>query len=360
MRSELGRRVAVSPFEELTHLRREVLDGSIRYPAEHQRSLVSRLNGPDRDFRGALWELFWFNMCTRLGGQKPDVEWRNTAGSLKSVDFYVPHFGVAGLAVEVSCLSEWDDDVLRSFYMSDLMAACQQGVVAPHHFLNIRLVAWTARLPDIGQVVKQIHDWVVEDLWVSDATSAVGGRLRLAFADVGWTFSIEAVPTVAHWDEAWFVWVGEGGLINIGQRIAERLRRKAEKAEAAVGVPFVIAIAETGGFVGSARWHRVNALYGEDVIHLRQDGTSARGRGGNGFFVGPTGWRNPKVSAVAFTGQQLPDFERREVEWWINGGAGVELDTELLAHSGDVLAIRDGQLQILRRRSSEWELAGVE
>lgn len=359
MRSELGRRIATGESQELASLRAAVLEGWNRYPEDHRLGLATRLMGPDHDFRGALWELFWFHMCSRLNSGAPQVEWRNNNGTPKSVDFYVSQFA-DGVGVEVSCLSEHNIEVMRSFYISDLLAACQEGVLAPHHYLNIRLLARTDRLPEVRLVVKQIHDWVMDDLWTSIPTSAKHGRLRLVFENAGWIFDVEAVPTVAHWDASWFGFIGDGGIINIGERIEERLRRKAVKAAAVVGVPFVIAIAETGGFVGSARWHRVNALYGSDVLHLREDGTTTRGRGENGFFLGPTGWRNPAVSAVAFTGQQLPDFDRWEVEWWLNSGAQAELDAHLLAQSGDVVSVRDGQLQILRRGTETWEVTPVE
>lgn len=359
LRSELGRRIATSESPDLVSLRAAVLGGWDRYPEDQRLGLVTRLYGPDHDFRGALWELFWFHLCSRLNGHLPHVEWRNNNGTPKSVDFYLPQFA-DGVGIEVSCLSEHNAEVMRSFYMSDLLAELQKGVLAPHHYLGIRLLARTERLPDIRQVVRQVHDWVMDDLWVTVAASAKHGRLRLVMEDAGWIFDVEAVPTVAHWDATWLGFIGESGIINIGERIEERLRRKSVKSAAVVGLPFVIAIAETGDFVGSSRWHRVNALYGSDVIHLRADGTSTRGRGENGFFLGPTGWRNPSVSAVAFTGKQLPDFDQWEIEWWLNGGAAMELDAGLLAESGDVVSVRDEQLQILRRGSDTWAVTPVE
>ena len=359
MRSELGRRIATGESQESASLRTSVLDGWNRYPEDHRLGVATRLRGPDHDFRGAIWELFWFHMCSRLNGEFPQVEWRNNSRTPKSVDFYLPHFA-NGVGIEVSCLSEHNAEVMRAFYVSDLLAACRQGVLAPHHYLSIQLLSHTDRFPDVRLVVKQIYDWVMDDLWTSTPASAKHCRLRLVFEDAGWTFEVEAVPTAAHWDVGRFGFIGEGGIIDIGERIDERLRLKAAKAAAIEGVPFVIAIAETGGFVGSARWHRVNALYGSDLVHLHEDGTATRGRGENGFFLGPTGWRNAAVSAVAFTGLQLPDFDRWEVEWWLNGGAEEPLDAQLLAESGDVVSVRDGQLQILRRGTATWEVTPVE
>lgn len=352
LRSELGRRIAISGSEEMEALRDHVIRCWHRYPSAHRKSLTTRLQERDNHFRAALWELFWFQTCSVLGGQDPVVEWRNVHHEAKSIDFFMPTFG-GGMAVEVSCLSDRDLEVLKSFYVSDLLEAVSTGVLAPHHYLSLRIVEWSETLPDINRVVLQIRDWVLDDLWYSDAGSPAKGRLRLAL-EAGWIFSIDALPTVAHWGSTWVSCVGEGGVVNLDERIRDRLQARLAKASAIAKVPYVIAIAETGGFVGSARWHRVNALYGSDVVRYRPDGTWTRGRGGDGFFLGQKEWNHPEVSAVVFTGEALPDFDVPKIEWWLNGDPAMPLDATLLSQSGDVVAVRDGELQMLSRGSSEW------
>lgn len=354
--SELGKRLAVSPSQNATQIREAVKEIWNRYPNEHKVGLLGRLKGADSHFRGALWEMFWFNLCARWGLQDPIVEWSQKVGNGKTVDFYLPNF-TGGIAIEVSSLNEYNAEVLKEFFMSDLMEACREKILAPHHYIHIQIAKWTTRLPDISRVVEGIQDWALEDLWVTDPNLAQQGRLRLTYEDDGWILTVEAVPTKAHWGEPWISRIGEARQIDLGQRIEERLREKVEKANSLTNIPFVLAIAETGGLVGNARWHRVNALYGNDLIHIWDNGTHTSGRGENGFFFGPTGWCNPQVSAVAFTGDWLPDFENGAIEWWLNEGAQLKLDATLLAQSGDVITIKDGVLQILRQGTQNWETA---
>ncbi len=91
---------------------------------------------------------------------------------------------------------------------------------------------------------------------------------------------------------------GKGGLIDDRGSLLAVLKSKPGRY-GALGLPYVIAVLETGQFASTqSDWHRIGALYGSDQVTWGPGTPVRRTRAPDGFWVGPKGAQNRRVSGA--------------------------------------------------------------
>lgn len=309
-----------------------------RYPIGRPRDTLQQRLGSqaNEQFRGATWELFWFETVYALD---PAVTVEvSESGNVKTVDLVSPRLN---LAVEVSSISELNSELSLAYWESDLHTLLDSAL---HHvgvFLSLQVVRSGDELPDHRDVGAAVTEWVFRELWPKEGGTQ--GHFRLQFHDLDFVIDFSAVRMTS--DLGAVCSLKGFGPDDTAERIRQRLEDKAKKKSAVPDRPLLLAIADPLQLFGAPRFSRLNALMGDDILLISTNGEATPARRANGFLLGDGDWRNSDVSAVAFTTGHLPDFGSSSIEIWVNGRARHPLDIEPWFPRASIIAQRGEGLQ---------------
>lgn len=276
--------------------------------------LAQRLNHTsDSQFRGAVWELFWFDTCRSLD-RDVVIEFSELEGPGKTVDFFMPSLNVA---MEVTTVNALDSTIAADSWVSQVHQSLQQLADTSDICLHAVFSFSPGDLPDVGTTSTAIWNSACALNSESELTSEQRGHFTLN------------EETLAVSCETWTHggtggWVFSSGMPNeegSEDRIYQALVRKAQKEVAVPTTPLIVAVSPPGRLLGSDRFSFANVLLGQSHLHIGEEETAVHARDDSGFLAGAGVWRNSEVSAVAFTKDALPTFGLSSIEIWANGGA---------------------------------------
>ncbi len=290
-----------------TRVRELVESWFANYPVEHRRDLRGRFRSREaHNHESAFFELFLHELVSRLGcvaiphptmpeaSRRPDFLVRGPTGE----EFYL----------EAAVVMEESDEQAAARARFDQVVDALNDLLSPNFFLNVQAHG----LPDSNPPIREIREKV--DAWlrtlnpdeVTRAFEATGeGLPPLEYQHGGWLVEFAALPKSKKAR-------GKAGIRTVGVQsdggdwldTGKRLRRVLSSKGAAYGslsVPYVIAVNVLEH--GLDRIDVMEALFGSEKVNLliREDGevvSEELKREPDGFWIGPSGAQNRRVSAV--------------------------------------------------------------
>lgn len=288
-----------------------------RLPASAQQDAAGRLQSADnRQFRGAFWELYCHETLIRLGYSVECHPQLSTGG--KRPDF-VACSGQQSFVLEATAATKPDDET-----GSDRRAAQVYDVIdqldSPNFFLAIEVERIGAASPSATRLRQALERWLrtlnpdhVERTLEQDRSLRGPDVPRFVWTDADWHITFEALPKKQEArrksDSRGIGMHGPSAAYMIDDR-TPIYRALSDKATAygRPTIPYIVAIAAES-FTGDDH-DAISALFGTEQVTFttRPDGshdvTPTRAR--DGFFLGPAGIRNRRVSAVLLAQHLMP------------------------------------------------------
>ncbi|WP_298990964.1 hypothetical protein [uncultured Pseudokineococcus sp.] len=293
--------------------------------------VVGRIQvGNDYQFNSAFLELYLHEVLRRAGATviaHPDL-----ANQPRHPDFLV-HLNERALYVEAIAPEPSKSEQSAANRLHTLYDTINR-ISTPRHVLMITNLKEGKVPPSGRRLGRELVRWLA-DLDASVPTQIDWADLpSYSWAHDGWEVELAAVPTKAPSDgeakrrRAIGVLAHQGArMVNDAPTILRALASK-QGAYGNLAKPFVIAI---GLYIHDEdRWHALNAFYGHERIFVRDDGTAVPIRRLDGYFGGPSNWKNRNVSGVLIVNQLNPyDPARAEVTFWPHPNPAHELGVDL-------------------------------
>ncbi len=305
-----------------------------RYPAEEQRTMISRFRRTDRrGFLGAFWELYLHEVFRRLGFEvvlHPEVN-----GATRRPDFRL-QLGTAVTYVEAVTIYEPQAHSIDDARLAPVLDAIN-NISSPDFRLAVEAYSIGILAPPVKRMCQTLESWVrALDVSAvsrppSDSTSVLRWRHQ------GWDLRFTLIPRPSRdrglaGSRAIGVYPGRAGIIDDHQVIRQRLGEKTRAYGRQLRDPFVIALRSyrpTTDFE-----ELLTGLFGAACEHpdMIRDGVIHRSRlvGANGFWLTNKGVQYQDVSAVLVAFELMPWSVARCQPWLIaNPWASRPLEIEL-------------------------------
>jgi hypothetical protein len=285
---------------------------------ESQNHVKARLRSNDvRQFRAGFWELYCHETLHILGYDitcEPELE-----GISRRPDFLVRRASDARFVMEATVVSESDEQIASDRREAEVLDVID-GIETDSFFLSLVTHSLGSSAPPKKRLRRELQAWL--DGLDPEAV------MRAIESD-GYTFG-PSVPVHVWAESGWHVTFrplpidpgsrGKPGLRPIGMRgpgeatiidDVTPLRRALKEKAGAYGrleLPYIIATQIDGTSLGDTSV--INALFGHEQVFMRpgSDGEMESGtmRAPDGFWIGPNGIQNRRVSAVLLARHLTP------------------------------------------------------
>jgi hypothetical protein len=277
---------------------------------QQRQDVRGRLRSDDeRHFAAGFWELYLHEAFTRMGYT---IECHPTlAHSTRHPDYLISR-GEVEFYLEATIAGQSNIEISsekRKKRIYDLL----DGLDSPNFFLVVEVEKEGRADPPTRTLRKELKAWL-DSLDPGLAISQYEASHRLPayrWEHDGWTIGFEALAKAhEHRGEPGVrpvgMLVGKGGVINDKEALLSVLKTKAGRY-GHLELPYVIAVLEEGALASTqSDWHRLGALYGSLQVAWGLGSPARSTRAPDGFWVGPTGPRNTRVSAVLLVATLRP------------------------------------------------------
>ncbi len=303
--------------------------------SSHRGEVLAGLRNPSKQhFNGAFWELYLHEAFLRLGftvrcdPQVPDTHQRP--------DFLVSN-GTGSYIVEATSAAQTNDERTADARRNRIYDAIDQ-LRSPDFFVGIHIVAAGTTDPALGNLRREVDQWVGA-LNADDAVrlfEMTGEPPEREWVIGDWVIKLIAFPKKVEArgeaDERFLhMFMDEtGGAKRDNRKLLNSLKLKATRY-GDPGMPYVIAVTEDSFPMSDQSWHRTGALGGHEQVTVYPSGAYEGTRATDGFWRGPRGPQNTRVSAVILVDGLVPwSVGARTPEWWSNPYAARPVAPELI------------------------------
>jgi len=285
------------------HLVRNLLEDWIqRYPVSEQRELIIRLQ--TNDFSSAFFEFYLHELLIRNGFDvdlHPDLE-----GTTKRPDFLVQNNSGEKFIVEAVLSHEESNS--KQALKNQLKTVYDElnKLTSPNFFISIGVRRQGGDQPSARRIKNQLSSWMdtldVDELWKSYHAGSIENFPRINIDESGWRFEFSVIPKspairgIENKRPLGFMHERMRPS-NIKNAIRDSLSKKASKY-GKFDIPYIIAINVMG--LPCDKIDIMESLFGTEQFTF-ETGEEVMQRAPDGFWYGPNGVKNTRVSGILVT-----------------------------------------------------------
>ncbi len=282
------------------------------YPSEEQDQLLRRLSSKnDGEFSSAFFEMYLFTLLRKL---RFDTEVpRSEAEGQKVEDFRAFRQGKLTFRLEAKYVGQQEQHAWQDRFQRQLQDSLHRAR-ADDIWFSVRIRGEFHHQPAYAKVCQRFNRWYEqhrEDIVAALAAGQPSDSLpKFAVEEAG--ARVALAPMFLKGDKGSAdgpvgLWSGGGRWMQTDDKLRRALRRKASRY-GTMTVPFIVAVSlyETANDADIG-----NALFGDEVFTIRQGpegpvGDPIPSRKPNGFWLGPKGPHNTRVSAILLATELFP------------------------------------------------------
>jgi hypothetical protein len=278
-----------------TNVRAQLSEWVQDFPAEHRQELLGRLRSRSDpvDFYAAYWELFLHQLLKRGGF---NVEYHPAVlGTAKRPDFRAVR-GDEVVYIEAKLIGNSADEKRRQREKDEIWTELDRRVSSEQFFVRLGVLERGRGAIPHRLLAAATSKWLAgldaEAVRAAVAIGGLGAVEKFVWRDTGsgWAVSLAPIPKTRHLHSHRLVGMGEAEAWFSDDRVAIRraLADKGHRYGRDLDAPFVVALSMGRSFVDD--FDVVNALFGDEVVHVRHDTEeTSLARARNGVWVGPRG-----------------------------------------------------------------------
>lgn len=303
-------RTARESFEMIRNI---IEDWFINYPESEKKELRARFRSTDdNQHLGAFFELYCYTLLIKLG-YSVTIHSSLPNGQLTKPDFLVQYNDQPMFYLEATCAFDSKNETVSNKKVETLIDYIEH-INSPNFFIGIEVEKYSKndiKLSRISSLLERELSMLNPDT-ITKQHELTGKFSKIILEDNEWIFKFFAIPKSINARDN--TQVGNFGMQMKGptwtdsrKSLLSSLKKKSVKY-GELDLPYVIAVNRLGDYVNDIDNIDIfEALFGKEkyIFNTLNEETKFT-REPDGLWVGPTGVRNKKVSAVLICSQLIP------------------------------------------------------